>query len=180
MHFPKLICAGILASLTTASAHSQIGIGDFTFFEPGELAPIEVAVSPTTQKYEHLFFAEINRTRVERGLKPLVWNDDIAAVAKFHSVNMATQNFFGHRDRLGFSVAERADAQGLRKWRMIGENLAYCNGFRDPVSTTLGAWLESKGHRKNLLRRKWQETGIGVAMDARGRIYVTQVFLKRK
>lgn len=180
MRLDHLIFSFICVTLFTLSSAAQIGVGDFTFFQPGELLAAEPAAEPVAARYEHMFFEEINRTRFERGLKPLVWNDDVAAIAKYHSLNMASQSFFGHRDRLGNSVAERADAHGLRKWRMIGENLAYCNGFRDPVATTVEAWLESSGHRKNLLRKKWQETGIGVAMDQRGRIFVTQVFLKRK
>lgn len=176
MSIKRLLISIILSAIVPLSIQAQIGIGDFTFFEPGELTSAE----PVTVHYEQLFFEQINRTRIERGLRPLVWNEEVAAIAKYHSVNMATQNFFGHKDRLGFSVAERADAHGLTKWRMIGENLAYCNGYRDPVATTVDAWLESSGHRKNMFRKKWQETGIGVAMDQRGRIYVTQVFLKRK
>ena len=61
----------------------------------------------------------------------------------------------------------------------FAENVAYSYGFNDPVKIALDGWLESKGHRENILSNN-VETGIGVAISQEGEFYITQLFAKRK
>jgi len=129
---------------------------------------------------EQRVFEQINQKRLENGLKKLIWSDEVARIARTHSANMANFNFFSHQGLDGKRVDDRADAAGLRKWRMIGENIAYNSGFENPVERAIFGWMNSAGHRQNILRDNWNETGIGVAVSPQGRFYITQVFLKRK
>lgn len=124
-------------------------------------------------------FSQLNAIRVKEGLHELVWNDDVAAVARLHSTNMAEQNFFSHRGSDGSMVDDRADKVGLGKWRLIGENIAYVRGFDDPGPVAVEKWLESTSHRENLLRPNWEFSAVGVAITADGVVYITQVFLLR-
>src|SRR5215204_2669594 len=113
---------------------------------------------------ERRVFVLINQTRVENGLKRLIWNEEIAAIARRHSANMATNNFFSHVGLDGKKVSDRAAEFGLTKWQMIGENIAYNFGFDDPIERAFEGWMNSRFHRRNLLRVTWRETGIGVAV----------------
>ncbi|HXG84911.1 MAG TPA: CAP domain-containing protein [Pyrinomonadaceae bacterium] len=128
---------------------------------------------------ERRVFDLINRRRTEAGLHLLLWNDNVARVARLHSANMANFDFFSHTGIDGKKVNNRADSLGVRKWHAIGENIAYNRGFKSPLESAVQSWMNSPGHRDNLLKNDWQESGIGVAVKADGTYYFTQVFLKK-
>ncbi len=129
---------------------------------------------------ERTAFSMINQTRVQYGLTPLAWNDEIAAVARVHSQSMAEFKFFSHRGLDNSMVSDRADKLGLGRWRSIGENIAFNRGFQDPVAMAVQLWLDSPAHRRSLLDNNWKESAIGVAQAADGAYYFTQVFLVRR
>lgn len=129
--------------------------------------------------FERQVFDLINQKRKEFGLQPLVWNENTARVARMHSENMAQYHFFGHRGLDGKAVDGRADSIGLKKWRVIGENIASLRGYKKPLDQVITCWMNSPGHRENLLREKWRESGVGVAVASDGTYYFTQVFLKK-
>lgn len=129
---------------------------------------------------ERQAFSLINQKRAETGLTPLAWSDEVARVARLHSENMVKYNFFGHAGQDGSMVDDRADSLGLGKWRLIGENIAYNRGYARPVEIAVENWMQSEGHRQNILNRGWRESGIGIAVKADGAFYFTQVFLLRK
>lgn len=128
---------------------------------------------------ERQVFELINLKRMEYGLKPLSWNEQSASVARMHSVNMAEYKFFSHRGLDGKTVDKRADSIGLKKWRMIGENIASLRGYKQPFKQVITCWMNSPGHRENILREKWKESGVGIAVAPDGTYYFTQVFLKK-
>lgn len=126
---------------------------------------------------ERRAFSLINKKRSEAGLPALVWNEDLTRVARLHSENMAAYNFFSHTGQDGKLVNNRADIAGIKHWRSIGENIAYNRGFGDPTLCAVEKWMMSPGHRDNILKTNWKESGIGVAVTATGTFYFTQVFL---
>ena len=128
---------------------------------------------------ERRAFKLINRQRTTCGLEELVWSDDAARIARLHSENMANYNFFSHMGADGSMVNDRADSFGIRKWRAIGENIAYNQGFENPVEFAVERWMQSPKHRDNLLNSRWKESGIGIAVTAGGTYYFTEVFLAR-
>lgn len=119
----------------------------------------------------------LNQKRLEKGLKPLKWNEQLARVARGHSANMAQFHFFSHTGLDGSLVNERADALGISNWRSIGENIAFNQGFKKPAESACQQWLNSPAHRDNIFDSRWQETGIGIVAAADGTFYFTQVFL---
>ena len=127
---------------------------------------------------EFEIFEMINSRRQKNRLGQLGWDDDLAEMARRYSEDMARGNFFSHYDKRGRSVAERAQSSGIRGWSSIGENLFYCSGYDDFSNLAVKSWLESSSHRKNMFNPVWTTTGIGVAADRSGKIYVTQVFLR--
>jgi uncharacterized protein YkwD len=143
---------------------------------PGVRSPASTAADDIERKV----FSLLNAQRRSQGLEPLAWSDDVAAVARMHSQNMADQKFFSHRGTDGSMVDDRADRVGLGPWRVIGENIAYMRGYEDPASLAVEKWMESTAHRKNLLGPNWKESAVGVAITKDGTYYMTQVFLLRK
>jgi Uncharacterized protein with SCP/PR1 domains len=133
----------------------------------------------STVEFERRIVELINRKRIENGLQPLIWNEDVARVARVHSQNMARFKFFSHVGLDGLAVDERADTLGVRKWRAIGENIAYNRGFENPCEFAFEGWMKSQPHRQNLLNTRWKETGVGIAVAQDGTYYFTQVFLVR-
>jgi uncharacterized protein YkwD len=128
---------------------------------------------------ERRVFALVNERRAEAGLSALAWSGDAAKMARLHSENMATFKFFSHTGKDGKKVNERADALGLKNWRQIGENIAYNRGFKSPLESAVQSWMNSAGHKENIMKNYWQDSGIGVAVTADGTYYFTQVFLAK-
>lgn len=142
-------------------------------------AAVASSVIINTVELERVAFELLNQKRQDNGLMPLVWSEQIAAVARVHSQNMAEFKFFGHRGLDNKLVSDRADQLRLGRWRAIGENIAYNRGYKDPVEKAVDNWLNSQSHRHNLLSSEWKESAVGVAVGDDGSYYFTQVFLKK-
>jgi uncharacterized protein YkwD len=129
---------------------------------------------------EKLAFSLINSKRAAAGLTELTWSDEVAKVARVHSKEMAENNYFSHRGIDGSMIGDRADSLGVKKWRAIGENIAFNRGYENPAEFAVECWIKSEGHRLNLLSDRWKETGVGIAIGSDGSYYFTQVFIQRK
>ena len=132
------------------------------------------------KEIEQIAFKLINEQRAAQNLPPVMWDNDVAKIARMHSENMAKNNFFSHKGLDGFMVNNRADLLGVSKWRAIGENIAYNRGYDQPAEFTVECWMKSQSHRDNLLDSRWKESAIGVAVSADGSYYFTQVFLLKR
>ncbi len=121
---------------------------------------------------------EVNKVRQARRLPPLNFYEDLLSVARGYSRRMAEQHFFSHNDPEGRTVRERVDEADIR-WRIVGENLAYSNGYINPVAASLSGWMESPGHRRNILDPDYNLTAIGVWIGPDGTVYFTEIFIKQ-
>ncbi|MDQ4123060.1 MAG: CAP domain-containing protein [Acidobacteriota bacterium] len=121
-------------------------------------------------------FDLINAARRRANLPPLVFDAEMLYLAREHSVEMANSGKFSHRGAYGEMVDERARNVGITGWRGIGENIAANQYAKNPVATAIECWLNSEGHRRNLLSPDWSRSGIGVAVSPDGKYYFTQVF----
>jgi len=119
----------------------------------------------------------VNEFRIRHRLAPLEHSDTLAEVARGHSRDMATRDYFEHDSPEDQDVADRARAAGV-SYRKVGENLARVEDSRQPVSKAIEGWMISSGHRANLLTPEFEEGGVGVAIDVDGVIYFTQVYLE--
>lgn len=134
----------------------------------------------STFSLEKKAFELINGKRLEKGLQPLKWSDEVAKIARLHSQNMANYKFFSHTGLDGSLVNDRADRLGVSRWRAIGENIAFNRGYQNPVEFAVERWMLSTSHMQNLLNDRWKESGVGVAVANDGSYYFTQVFMVRK
>ncbi|HEY8560694.1 MAG TPA: CAP domain-containing protein [Pyrinomonadaceae bacterium] len=120
----------------------------------------------------------INNERRKQNLSDLYWDEDLARMARAFSRQMARESFFDHYDRDGNSVVERAQRSNIRGWSKIGENLFFCEGYGNFDALAVRGWMNSPGHRRNVLDRQFNTTGIGIAETRDGQVYITQVFTR--
>lgn len=123
---------------------------------------------------EMLNFHLTNGLRAINGVAPLTYCDKTSAVARGHSTDMATRNYFDHPNPEGNRVGERLTAAGI-KWAYSGENIVA--GYYDPYDIANG-WYNSEGHRKNILNSKYKYLGVGFAYNEKStyKYYGTQNF----
>lgn len=123
---------------------------------------------------EQSIHQQINQHRKSRNLPPLTVDSRITQQARNHSQAMASGKVpLGHD---GFETRIQAIAIPQRS---AAENVAYNQGSSDPAKQAVQGWLKSTGHSQNI-RGNYDLTGIGVAKNARGEYYFTQIFLKRR
>lgn len=124
---------------------------------------------------EQEVFALVNSERAKNGLSALSWADDVAAVARAHSSDMINRGFFSHTNPDGESPFDRLKNNGI-SYRTAAENIAY--GQKTPADV-MNAWMNSSGHRANILNKNVTELGVGAVKNNNGTIYWTQVFVAR-
>lgn len=132
--------------------------------------------SPTIAQMEGLIRDRINAIRQQQGLEPLEPNPQLAQVARDYSQQMARQNFFSHTSPSGEDPADRVRAGGLTYW-MVGENLFQATNVPDLVPAAVEGWMNSPGHRQNILQSGYTETGVGIWRED-NTYYVTQLFMR--
>jgi uncharacterized protein YkwD len=103
----------------------------------------------------------------------------LRSLARRHSQDMATRDFFAHIDPEGHDVLERLRAEGLEDFTAVGENIFTGQKGEVPALLVVQAWLKSPSHRKTLLDPRYTLGGVGVAVGQHDRIYITQVYLER-
>ena len=128
---------------------------------------------------ERRAFDLVNAERQRRGLRPLAWDGGLTRLARYHSQNMARGGYLNHVDRDGLDLKARAHAVGLRGWSIIGENIAYNQGYNDPTGFAVERWMVSQKHRENAMNGEYTHAAVGIARASDGTYYFTQVFMKR-
>jgi uncharacterized protein YkwD len=113
-----------------------------------------------------------NRERARAGLPALSPDPLLAAAAQAHSADMAARDFYSHTAPDGGGPRDRAAAAGSAR-RTIGENIA-C-GQRSAADVVRG-WMNSPGHRANILEPDFTHIGVGFAGGGRAGTYWTQLF----
>jgi uncharacterized protein YkwD len=101
----------------------------------------------------------VNDARRRSGLPPLAPNPLLDRVSQEHAEDMLRRSYFGHRTPEGLGPSDRARADGYRSG--IGENIVE---QRFSTKEALEAWLDSPGHRKNILDPSCREMGLGLAV----------------
>ena len=98
-----------------------------------------------------------NRERRSRGLRTLCVHPKLTKAARAHSSDMIKKDYFGHGN-----VGRRLKRHGYN-WRVYGENIAGGTGRYARPGNTFRRWMNSSGHRANILDRRFREIGIGTA-----------------
>lgn len=114
----------------------------------------------------------VNAERAKVGCAALTMDARLTAAARGHSQDMATRGYFAHDTPEGVGMATRVTNAGYR-WSAVAENIAM--GYPDPASV-LSGWMNSPGHRTNILHCQYRQLGVGVVANAKGARYWTQDF----
>lgn len=123
---------------------------------------------------ENEVFELVNKERVKAGLQPFTYNWEAARVARIKSQDMIDSKYFGHTSPSYGSPFKMLESYGLR-FSAAAENIAY--GQRT-AAEVMNSWMNSAGHKANILSKSVTQIGVGAAKAANGTIYWTQLFLK--
>lgn len=107
----------------------------------------------------------INDERARYGLSPLVMQYQLAAAADVHTLDMACSNFFSHTGSNGSSPFDRIKSQGYA-YAYAGENLFAGGGVYNDAGQAVSAWMNSAGHRENILNANFTEAGVSYTFNA--------------
>jgi len=116
----------------------------------------------------------INIQRTNRGFSALTTNWQLSRVARYKSQDMINKGYFSHTSPTYGSPFTMMQNFGL-KFSAAGENIAY--GQKTPQQVVT-AWMNSPGHKANILSPAYTQTGVGAAKKADGTLYWTQMFIK--
>ena len=148
-----------LPSAADAAKRKRTGECTHTAVQPaaGNLADVRAAV-----------LCLHNRERAEHGLPPLRENAKLRRAAEGHSGDMVAGRFFAHESRAGADMTDRILRTGYARGQgwSLGENIAWGTGSLATAAEIQRAWMESPGHRANILRRQFRDIGIGIALGA--------------
>lgn len=129
-------------------------------------------------EYKQMVFELVNAEREKNGLDPLKWDIVLEAAADLHSMDMVERDFFSHVSPDGKTMVERIKAAG----EIFGEDVTYMSfaeniaaGQMDPESV-MESWMNSEGHRANILDPDLTHIGVGIAYGGDYGIYWTQCF----
>jgi len=195
--------AGCLPS-SEVSREESAGVGTSPSREDpqGELEDHIRYVQGKASELAFMIHDAVNRVRSENGLRPLEWDQQLAGIALAHSRDMSQRDYFDHLSPEGEDFADRYRKNGYTHRTEVGDqvylgaenlflNSVYSsylydqetgervsynfNDLEDITTSTVEGWMESEGHRRNILSPFTHE-GIGVHVDDEGRIYITQNF----
>ncbi|WP_250675189.1 CAP domain-containing protein [Paraclostridium ghonii] len=114
----------------------------------------------------------VNNERTSRGLQPLKFNSELSKVATLKSQDMIDNNYFDHTSPTYGSPFDMMKKFGI-SYTSAGENIAM--GQKTPQEV-MNAWMNSEGHRKNILNPNFTELGVGIASNGSS-LYWTQMFI---
>ncbi len=144
----------------------------------------------------------INEERIKHGSEPLEHVEQIRLIARLHSEDMATRDYFSHDTPEGRDPTDRGNLVGYQcrkafgnSYRLgLGENIhqnwlfggyQIVNGERTPIdwftadelaAQAVKGWMDSPGHRENLLDATYDRAGMGVAIADSGKVFFAQNF----
>jgi uncharacterized protein YkwD len=156
---------------------STNGIGSDTPLQPSPRAILQA------KAIEQQVVNLVNQERATRDLHLLTLDGMLTASARGHSQAMAASNFFSHTGADGSNAGERMEAEGYN-WNAWGENIAAYSA-PDTAQRVMNSWMNSSGHRANILSPIFCDIGVGHVGNARASgaqwdTYWTQNFGRRQ
>lgn len=157
-----------MQELKTANPH----IKNFDMIYVGDKINIPEAAPLKTMEDEVIRLVNVERSKY--GLQMLTKNWEAARVARIKSQDMIDKKYFAHNSPTYGSPFNMMENFGL-KFSSAAENIAM--GQRT-AADVMNAWMNSPGHRANILSKTVSQIGVGAAKSANGTMYWTQMFLK--
>ncbi|WP_339061619.1 SafA/ExsA family spore coat assembly protein [Tepidibacillus marianensis] len=169
-------------SLWKIAVRYQIGLSEIIkanpqFKNPALIYPGQKVYIPNIDRIksvENQVIQLVNLERSKRGLKPLKANWELSRVARYKSQDMRDRNYFDHTSPTYGSPFTMMKAFGIR-FSYAGENIAM---GQTSAWQVMQGWMNSPGHRQNILSPNYTEIGVGYVEGGSGRYYWTQMFIR--
>ncbi len=146
---------------------------------PATLQPGPLAVVPSRILVQRLLEQRVleltNQRRRAHGCTPLRHSVPLRRAARGHTVEMALAGVMSHQLPGEPKFSTRITRAGYTGWRLVAENVA--RGFSGPAAV-VRAWMNSPGHRRNILNCRLRDLGVGVVLQD-GQLWWTQDFGRR-
>ena len=188
-----MLTAMLLVSVSAATSHTvvpgdtmwkiavkyEVGLSEIKsanpqISNPNLIYPGQVLNIPTTNatvsSYEREVVRLVNEIRVQNGLRELTHNWELSRVARYKSQDMRDNRYFSHTSPVYGSPFQMIKNFGI-SYRSAGENIA--RGQATPQAV-VNAWMNSSGHRANILNSSFTQIGVGYVADGN---YWTQMFI---
>ncbi len=155
---PALLVIAALGAPSVASASTRCANANL------------VPTSKNLKKVSRATVCLVNVERKRRGRKALRAHKQLERAARMFSTEMVSDSFFGHVSPRGTTLKSRVRRntsylRGVRTWA-LGENLGWGSGKLATPRRTVRNWMKSRGHRANMLNRRYRHIGVGVAAGA--------------
>ncbi|MPM33748.1 hypothetical protein SDC9_80326 [bioreactor metagenome] len=150
--------------------------------------PSGVPANPNNKSFVYLDSVEkeiltyVNQERSKAGLNPLTWEENMRPIARYKSNNMLQYNYFEHNTPSLNNASPMDLATKYFKYNSngYGENIFYSQGYPEGTTTAkylVDQWMNSPGHRANILNANWTKMSAGVVFSSQGNYaYATQHF----
>ena len=149
---------------------SNTQISNINLIYPGQ--KINIPTQDDIKAYEQKVIKLVNAERTKQGLKELQYDWELARVARYKSEDMRDQNYFSHESPIYGSPFEMIKNFGI-SYNAAAENIA--KGQTTPEQV-VRSWMNSSGHRANILSSKYTHIGVGYAKN--GHLW-TQQFISK-
>jgi len=159
----------------------QVGVSDVIsanpqIANPNKINPNQIVKVPNlaeVKTVESQVATIVNTERSKVGLSPLKLNWQLSRVARYKSQDMIDKNYFDHQSPTYGSPFDMMKNFGIT-YMSAGENIAE----GQPTATSvMAAWMNSAGHKANILSKNYSEIGVGLAKKSDGTCYWTQQFI---
>jgi uncharacterized protein YkwD len=168
--FPATYYLGVIAD--DSAAVGETDEGNNAACSSGTIVLSAIPAGTVEDQVEAAIIRYTNLERVNAGLPPLTGKPHLSAIARAHSLDMKVRNFFSHYNPDGRDPFERMIAGGYMYW-CAAENIACTSYFTEnSVTDEVGRyfvqdmWMESPGHRENILDTCVTEIGVGVVYES--------------
>lgn len=170
-------------TLWKIAVRHQIGISELLAANPQITNPslifpgqkINIPKSAEFINLENEVVRLVNAERTKAGLRLLANNWEISRVARIKSQDFINRNYFGHDSPTYGSPFQMLRSFGI-PFSAAAENIA--SGQRT-ASAAMSSWMNSAGHRANIMNPNFNQIGVGVARDNRGNLFWTQMFVRQ-
>jgi uncharacterized YkwD family protein/spore coat assembly protein SafA len=169
-------------SLWKIAVRHQVGIHELISANPQFKNPNLIYAGqwvniPTISEknFEKQVVTLVNQERAKHGLKPLTENWELSRVARYKSMDMRDKNYFSHTSPTYGSPFTMMKNFGI-SYRTAGENIAV--GQTTPQAV-MNSWMNSSGHRANILSSNFNQIGVGYAKGGSYGHYWTQMFIAK-
>ncbi len=162
-----LVAVGLIATLSNhGSSSGSASSGKST--NGGTQTPS----TTTSTSDEQQALSLLNQDRAKNGLSALKSNAKLTALARSYAQDMIKRGYFSHYNPEGQSPFDRLNNAGI-SYKSAGENI----GINTSVSGAETSFMNSSGHRANILNSGYTEAGVGVVRTSDGQVYVVQEFI---